>query len=73
MTDGKDYYRMRLYGYRAGGLHKNRPAIIGYHHFKPKDSRQKTLKNLEDRRMTTLYSDEDILTAVNAAIPDTFG
>jgi hypothetical protein len=72
MTEGRDYYRMRLYGYRAG-LHKNRPAIIGYHNFKNKEPRQEVLKNLEDLGMTTLYSDGDILADVDAAIPDTFG
>jgi hypothetical protein len=73
MTDGSAYGKMKHYCYRAG-LSINRPAIIAYHlGTRGQEVRRAIFKDLEDRGMTTLYSDEAILAVVDAAVPDTLG
>jgi hypothetical protein len=70
MTDGRDYEKMRLYCYRAG-LHINHPACIVYHGgSRAQGTRRKILKELEDRGMTMLLSDDSLVEAIDTSVPD---
>jgi hypothetical protein len=73
MTDGRDFNKMSLYCYRAG-LHINRPACIVYHGgTRVQGKRRNVLKELEDRGMTMLLSDESLVEAIDTSVPDSLG
>lgn len=73
MTDGRDNSKLLLYFYRAA-VNRNRPVCIANHMGGRRQvERQRTLQELEDRGLATLFSEDSIYKEIEDAIPNSLG
>jgi hypothetical protein len=73
MTDGKSFWKQAWYHYRANLLPYQNPIHIAYHAGAQNWKRYTIADTFEQMGMTSLVSNEDILTQAEGAIPDSFG
>jgi hypothetical protein len=72
MGDSSNFWRMMMYAYQAARI-PGRPALLGMGIPGHNGRRERMLQKMEKLGMMTFHLDEDVVTEMKSAIPDTLG